>query len=165
MGVFSTVDAEPTSKSFGRNIDTSQLHSLGFSSINHSDTDVAIDTLLVAEADTTTRVDIAGAKSVAVMVIADGALSVGHSLTITPRVSFDGTNWSDITVPFTAASSADKNYVFVMTGGIANSDTTAFPSSDYAKVMSARYVDFIVTKGDLTGADSVQTQIKVLRTF
>lgn len=165
VGVFSAVDAEPTSKSFGRNIDTSQLHSLGFSSLNHSDTDVAIDTLLAAEADTTTRVDVAGAESVAVMVVADGALAIGHVLSITPRVSFDGTNWSNLTVAFTASSSADKNHVFVMTGGIANSDTTAFPSSDYAKVKTARYVDFIVTKTNQTGADSVFTQVKVLRTF
>jgi hypothetical protein len=165
VGIFSTTaDAEPSGKKYGNNVGTTQLSSVGFSSINHSATDVLIDTLLVAEADTTTRVEVAGAKSVGLMVIADGRLSVGHNLTITPRVSYDGTNWSNLTVSFTAASSADKNHVFVMTGA-ANTDTSAFPSSDYAKVVSARDVDFIVTKADLTGADSVLTQIKVLRTY
>jgi len=179
FGTATVTLAEPAATSFLGRKGTTQLSAVGWSSIDHSVTfTTSPDTALGAFSDTSSRSEVAGAKSVAFMFKVNdsaGASPDQHTLTVTPRISVDGSNWTSLTTTYSLAGSAGgpdgAGSVYTRSinfdNGVALGDTIsgAFSAGDWDLVASARYIDFIVSKTDMAGPDTAFVTAKVLRTY
>lgn len=132
-----------------------------FSSLDHSSELVASDTLLGAASDTTSNINVAGAKTVTLWANVSKRVSTGD-ITVSLRTSPDGSTWSNkrtISADSLDCDATGTRVYPLLVQGLA--DTSAvYPGTVAAEVAGANYIDFVITKADGAAADSAMVNMK-----